>query len=229
MEDRQARSGEPVLRSYTDLLEFPPERPSQVQDRPHRVFAANRYKVWLIQRFITSGFGSDNCFGQRNFLFVSLAALIELHLSTALHHVPVIDKSGLRYKLRFKYYVERHFNDFEKDEYYITGASPEQMWAGLRTELDEQRTTLRWMNRFFRKHFNHSNQDLQAAFDDLIELFKLRVDDLEQSDSLLKDHIASAGISKSSRMAEMSIRESKRVMLCTPNLLQTLLDILTLL
>ena len=71
------------------------------------------------------------------------------------------------------------------------------------------------MTRFFKRHFDYSNEDLQAAFEDIRERFKLRIQDLEEVESQLRDQMASEGINKSIRMAEMSIRESKRVMLCT--------------
>jgi hypothetical protein len=105
--------------------------------------------------------------------------------------------------------------------------SPALAWTLLRWELDEQRTTLRWIGRFFHKHFDDENKDLQAAFEDIKERFTLRVQDLEQSESQLRDHLAAEGINKSYHMAEMSIRESKRVMLRMLEFLHDLLIMLT--
>jgi hypothetical protein len=69
------------------------------------------------------------------------------------------------------------------------------------------------MTRFFQKHFDHEDQDLRAAFEDHRERFSLRIQDLEQVESQLRDYSAWEGIGKSCTMAEMSICESKRVML----------------
>jgi hypothetical protein len=71
------------------------------------------------------------------------------------------------------------------------------------------------MTRFFQKHFDYKNQDLRTEFEEIRERFRLRVEDLEQAESQLRDSWAWEGIDKGYRMAEMSIRESKRVMLRT--------------
>jgi hypothetical protein len=70
------------------------------------------------------------------------------------------------------------------------------------------------MTRFFRKHFDYSNPNLREALEDFRERFELRVQDLEQAELKLRDHVAKGGIEQSYRMAELSIRESKRVMIC---------------
>jgi hypothetical protein len=83
------------------------------------------------------------------------------------------------------------------------------------------------MTRFFKRHLDYRNKDLQAAFKEVRERFKLRVQDLEQVESQLRDQMAGEGIEKSIRMAEMSIQESKRVMLCMSPVLPFLLFLLT--
>ena len=102
------------------------------------------------------------------------------------------------------------------------------IWARLRKEVDEQRATLRWIPHFFREHFDPKCKTLQKAFDDILERFKFRLQDLEQSESQLRDHLAVEGTSKSIHMAEMSIRESKRVMLRTATSMRSAIQMLTL-
>jgi hypothetical protein len=186
---------------------FPAEKPSQIREKSRDEFNQLGYQSnrWLVQRFITSGAGLNNCFGSGNFLYVCLAALVEIHLSSAPRYVPYIDGNGIGSHVCYEYRGVR--SDL------FQPISPGIAWTRLRRELDEQRTTLRWIGRFFRKHFDDEHKDLQAAFEDIKERFTLRVQDLEQSESHLRDHLAAEGINKSYHMAEMSIRESKRVML----------------
>ena len=196
---------------------YPPEKPSQITDGSGN--AADKpdpyyQNTWLIQRFITSGVGSDNAFGKGNFLYVCLAALVELHLSTAPLNVPHIGFHGLKsqVELELEYCGEYRLT---AEGFSVFAVDPSTIWARLRNDVDDQRTTMRWITRFFRKHFDYSDQAVQAAFDETMECFKFRLQDLEQSESRLRDHLVDEGTSKSIRMAEMSIRESKRVMLRT--------------
>jgi hypothetical protein len=199
---------------------FPAERPSQIRGKSRNELdhLSSQSDLWLVQRFITSGVGFKNRFGSGNFLYVCLAALVEIHLSSAPQNVPYIDWRGVGSYLFYEY------RGVSSDEKLPT--SPDRALTQLRMELDYQRTTLRWIGRFFRKHFVDENKDLQTAFHDIKERFTLRVQDLEQSESQLRDHLAAEGIKKSYHMAEMSIRESKRVML---RMLKSLHDLLIML
>jgi hypothetical protein len=183
-------------------------------------------KKSLVERYIHEAVQSKNKFGPGNFLYVCLAALLELHLSTAPTSVFHIADFGYYQGLMRKY--RRNFEDMANDfppvnnypgmatnEPLPVDTYPDMGWRQLRVELDDQRYTLRWMTRFFKRHLDYRNKDLQAAFKELRGRFKLRVQDLEQVESQLRDQMASEGIDKSIRMAEMSIRESKRVMLLT--------------
>jgi hypothetical protein len=192
---------------------FPAERPSQTREKSSDEVdqLGHKSNKWLVQRFITSGVGLNDCFGPGNFLYVCLAALVEIHLSSAPRNVPYVDWRGIRSRLFYEYRGVRSGESLR--------INSDRAWTLLRTELDEQRTTLRWIGRFFHKHFDDENKNLQAAFDDIKERFTLRVQDLEQSESRLRDHLAAEGINKSYHMAEMSIRESKRVMLRMLNFL----------
>jgi hypothetical protein len=170
------------------------------------------YRRSLIERYITEAIELEKQFGHGNFLYVCLAALLELHLSTA---PTSIFQSGLYngYQGLMRKYRTNLGSLTNKP--LLVSVYPDMGWGELRMELDHQRHTLRWMTRFFKRHFDYSNEDLQAAFEDIRERFKLRIQDLEEVESQLRDQMASEGINKSIRMAEMSIRESKRVMLCT--------------
>ncbi|CAN9094752.1 unnamed protein product [Alternaria alternata] len=193
---------------------FSSKRPSQMRERPNRNpnHHLRYYRKSLVERYITEATESKNEFRPGNFLYVCLAALLELHLSTA---PTSIFQSGLYngYQGLMREYRTNLGSLTNKP--LLVSVYPDMGWGELRMELDHQRHTLRWMTRFFKRHFDYSNEDLQAAFEDIRERFKLRIQDLEEVESQLRDQMASEGINKSIRMAEMSIRESKRVMLCT--------------
>ncbi|KAH8635902.1 hypothetical protein IG631_07736 [Alternaria alternata] len=183
------------------------ERPNQ-NSHDHRHY----YRRSLVERYITEAAESKNQFGHGNFLYVCLAALLELHLSTAPTGIIHSGWFGGRKGMMCRY--RRNGRNTINGPIPL-GTYSDMGWRELRMELDHQRHTLRWMTRFFKRHLDYNNEDLQAALEDIRERFKLRVQDLEEVESQLRDQMASEGIVKSIRMAEMSIRESKRVMLCT--------------
>ncbi|KAI4647230.1 hypothetical protein J4E81_009723 [Alternaria sp. BMP 2799] len=194
---------------------FPYKKPSQIQELPrdqHNHDKPRNYDTWLVQKYITTAEHSKNIFKPGTFLYICLAALLELHLSFAPMHVVDISTEGLGVRVPLKY---RGYYDVTTQKFSAQHIDPERGWSRLRGELDEERATLSWMTRFFRKYFDHDDQDLQAAFGDIKEQFELRVQRMERAEAQLRDHMASRGISQSCRMAEMSIRESKRVMLLT--------------
>jgi hypothetical protein len=193
---------------------FSSKRPSQMQQRSIQSSDHNPryYRKSLVERYITEAIEWKNQFGPGNFLCVCLAALLELQLSTAPMNIFQSFPSGDLQKLMRKY---RQNLRSPADLALPVGEYPNRGWDELRLELDHQRHTLRWMPRFFKRHFKDRKEDLPAAFEDIKERFKLRVQDLEEVESQLRDQMANEGINKSIRMAEMSIRESKRVMLCT--------------
>ncbi|CAN9171821.1 unnamed protein product [Alternaria alternata] len=233
-------SPEYLPRDSLGFTMFSSKRPSQMRERPSH--DSNHYprhdKKSLVERYIHEAVQSKNKFGPGNFLYVCLAALLELHLSTAPTSVFHIADFGYYQGLMRKY--RRNFEDMANDfppvnnypgmatnEPLPVDTYPDMGWRQLRVELDDQRYTLRWMTRFFKRHLDYRNKDLQAAFKELRGRFKLRVQDLEQVESQLRDQMASEGIDKSIRMAEMSIRESKRVMLCMLPVLLCLFFLLT--
>lgn len=193
---------------------FSSKRPSQVRKRPNRdsYHQPLYYRKSLVERYITEAAESNDQFGPGNFLYVCLAALLELHLSTPPTSVFEYRSFDGHQGVMSRYYRDRFLDT--TNPFIPLSDIPDMGWSQLRMELDHQRHTLRWMTRFFKKHLDYRNRDLQAAFKEIRERFKLRVQDLEQVESQLRDRLASKGIDKSIRMAEMSIRESKRVLLC---------------
>ncbi|KAH6862979.1 hypothetical protein B0T12DRAFT_400939 [Alternaria alternata] len=192
---------------------FSSKRPSQMLDGPNQTTndRLRHYRKSLVERFITEAVESKSQFGPGNFLYVCLAALLELHLSTAPMDVFYSGLIGGHMGSTHKY---RSFQGATNESLSVRNF-PDMGWSRLRMELDHQRHTLRWMTRFFKRHFDYRNKDLQAAFKEVRERFKLQVQDLEQVESQLRDQIASEGVHKSISMAEISIRESKRVMILT--------------
>ncbi|CAN9404564.1 unnamed protein product [Alternaria alternata] len=205
---------------------FSSKRPSQMRERHNRdsTHHPRHYHKSLVEQYIDEAVESNNQFGPGNFLYVCLAALLELHLSTAPISVFQNADFGWYQGLMRKY--RRNSRD-KTNRPLSVNTDQDVGWRLLRMELDDQRYTLRWMTRFFKRHLDYRNKDLQAAFKEIRGRFKLRVQDLEHFESQLRDQMASEGIDKSIRMAEMSIRESKRVMLCTLPVLLCLLFLLT--
>jgi hypothetical protein len=218
----------PILSKYSHgSTMFSHKTPSQIRNVSFpeiNPLECHSFAPWLVRRFITEAIDSKNTFGPSTFLYFCLASVLELHLSSAPKNEPYIGPNCLNPRVKNKYLGA--YNEVT-NERQTTDVNVERMWAELRWELDEQRTTLRWMTRFFQKHFDYGNDNLRAAWEDIRERFKLRVQDLEQSEAQLKDHVTMQGISKSYNMAEMSIRESKRVMLCMSSVLPVLFSLLS--
>jgi len=216
----------------TSFAMYPPKRPSCALEGFGTAADLPDYEhenTWLVQRFITSGIGSNDFYGKGNFLYVCLAALIELQLSTAPLHVPHISRDGLQPQVELEYYRRYRGDSLPILPLRFEPSPPIPTWTYLRIDIDAQRTTLRWITRFFRKHFNYSNEGIQAAFEDAMECLTFQLQDLEQCESQVRDHLAVEGTRKSTQMAEMSIRESKRVMLRTTTSMRSPMQTLTLL
>lgn len=193
---------------------FASKRPSEMREKPdeNSNYHARHYRKSLVERHITEAIESKPQFGPENFLYVCLAALLELHLSTAPTGVLHYEAFGQnQHQILMRKYRK---NAASKANIPLSVVKyPDLGWRQLRRELDHQRHTLQCMTRFFKRHLDYRNKNLQTAFEEIRERFKLRVQDLEQVESQLRDQMAIEGIVKSIRMAEMSIRESKRVML----------------
>jgi hypothetical protein len=161
----------------------------------------------LIRRFLTVHKDTFSSLGPSNALFLGLAALMELHLSSPSRNVPIFGESGDTLLLR--YYG--HPNDL--GYVHHLRVDTRIMWARLRTEVDEQRSTLLWITRFMHQHFDLNHDGMEVACKDLKERFECHFADLELAEIRLRDHIGMQSSQKSTEMAEQSIRESKRVML----------------
>ena len=195
---------------------FASKRPSQMREGPkeNSNYHARHYRKSLVERYITEAIESKTQLGPGNFLYVCLAALLELHLSTAPTGVLHYEAFGMNeYQIMMRRYRKNFSSKNNTDVPLSVIRYPDLGWSQLRIELDHQRHTLRWMTRFFRTHLDYRNKGLQAAFEEIRERFKLRVQDLEQVESQLRDRMATEDIVNGKRMAELSIRESKRAML----------------
>jgi hypothetical protein len=161
--------------------------------------------TWLMRQLLTRHNDSLTSVGASNALFSSLAALLELHLSTPSRNMPFFTGSGETLILR---YYDRSTGNREGLQ-----VDTRILWPDLRTEVDEQRSTLLWMPRFVQQHFDLEHAGMNSAYKDLEERFKLHFQEMELAEIRLRDHIGMQSSQRSTEMVEQSIRESMRVML----------------
>jgi hypothetical protein len=192
---------------------FPQARPSQVTQRDSQAslpVPSEDLNTSLIRRYLATHGHDPSRYGSGNALFLSLAALVELHLSKPSLNEPFF--TGLLNLepgniIRLKYY-----SGSSTDEHGLR-VETSLLWSRLRTDVDEQRTTLRWMPRFVKTQFDVLQTELETALNELTERFELHSQELEIAETRLRDHIAIQSSQQGTRMAAQSIRESKRVML----------------
>jgi hypothetical protein len=192
---------------------FQQERPSQVtqvdSDAKTPVLSED-LNTSLIYIYIVAHANDLDIYGPGNALFLSLAALVELHLSKPPLKEPFF--TGL---------FTPWLDDVVKQKYYSEAVNGKDglsveirlLSSRLRSHVDEQRMMLRRMPRFVKKLLDTQQISLKDALNELVEGFELNLQDLELAEIRLKDQIAIQSFEQSTNMAQASIRESKRVML----------------
>lgn len=88
------------------------------------------------------------------------------------------------------------------------------LWTRLRGEADHQRLNLTALPSFVASNFDSNEKLLKRKLNELQGKWERYVKELEMAESRLRDHIAILASQKSTEMAERSIAESKRVILC---------------
>jgi hypothetical protein len=160
-------------------------------------------------------------YGAGNFLFVCLEALLQLQLSITPQHIPFLRgrswDSG-----RYTDYWRKPSN--KAPEWQLI---PRDLWYELQTQIQTRRETLLSMPSFMAHNFRMDGDDdedqerqstLAMAYNDIKGRYERHVEWLELFVTKLKDVSDFENSEKSIAMAELSIKESKRMMLCKSRL-----------
>ena len=214
--ERFERGGEslrtrPVPHKTNGLYMFPPRTPSQFSQKPTETpnfpAVAEDRDIWLIRKYLLRNNDAPATYGRENTLFLGLAALVELHLSTPSRNIPLFTRVQ-------EYFFLKYYGCYLSPGWWNLTVELRFLWPRLRTEVDEQRITLQWMSRFARRYFDFNEDGMEEAFQDLKDRFELNFRELELAESRVQDQTAMNSSRKSTEMAEQSIKESKRVMMC---------------
>lgn len=161
-------------------------------------------------------------------LFVCFKTLLELHLGRPSSNVPRLgdpwsnlprqeDHDYLSEKTTLKYYrwpKDTRTGDSPADRRMQSEIS--SLWSRLRDELDMHRMMAEHISRYVQRHFQGLRDGQQAALDIILDGLRLRHLDLELSEANLRDRLAMHRSETGAEMAQLSIRESKRVILRMP-------------
>ena len=164
------------------------------------------YDTWMLRSYLTiHGGGTIEKFGPGNDLFVSFAALLQLHISKPSRNIPSWER--VDGKINLKYY-ER-----SGDKEFAVWVDPQAVWVRLRKETDAHRRLLEWLPYQVEQYFGNDSIELKAALSEWTERLKLHLREIELAEAALRDYISIYSSGKSTEMAEQSIKESKRVIL----------------
>jgi hypothetical protein len=107
---------------------------------------------------------------------------------------------------------EVNFQTGEPD-YGIDNATLRRQWQHFRNEVDEWRMILLWLPTFVEQNFNTADENLQKAYKLIQGTYEQYVRETELAEARMRDHLDMIDSAKGTEMAELSIYESKRVML----------------
>jgi Mg2+ and Co2+ transporter CorA len=93
-------------------------------------------------------------------------------------------------------------------------AHPQALWNELRTELDDAKGVLRSLPGFVNQNLNKAESNLKERLEWMQLLFERYVTKVESVEQRFRDQLTIIASAKWVEMAELSIQESKRVMLC---------------
>jgi len=160
-----------------------------------------------IHRWLFSATSNINRYGSNNFLFACVEALVYWHIS----HAPSTPEFGdLDDKITPKFYATW------KLSYYFSSPDdlPQYIWNRLRNEADERQAILDTLPLFVHENFNSDDASFKRAYKTLEMKVERCTKEVTLAEGKLRDQISIVSTIKSTEMAEISIEESKRVMLC---------------
>ena len=94
------------------------------------------------------------------------------------------------------------------------GVPMRYLWSDIRAHLDLYRRSLLALPDFMHRNFEIDNLMSQKSYDTILALCRRCIEGLEITESQHKDILELLRSEKATEMAELSIQESKRVMLC---------------
>jgi hypothetical protein len=193
--------------SATALGALTVEAPSKTRstgstDPPPAMLALPNF--WYVRKILHASIQDDKF---EDILFASLRALMELHLVTPPRNVPFLSEmQHSKSILRMKFYeCGPGFSS-------LVPKNAQKMWVALRKEVDDNRSMLPNLQRYIERHFNECNSKKTTLLN-LIDRCDIYLKNLELAEASLRDTITMYSTEASTRMAELSIRESKRVLL----------------
>lgn len=175
---------------------------------------AEAYETWFLRRYLQDNIALPHT---PDPLFGCFCALMELQLSKSPLNIPLLtDSSKARDTVRSRYGRQR--------------LESRAAWLNLRKDLDGHRMQAMHMARYVQQQFDVKQQ---PRLSDLLTRFDIYLRRLELAEAAFRDQIAIQSSAVSTKMAEQSIRESKRVTLGKTLILHvhilTLINLVTIL
>jgi hypothetical protein len=171
--------------------------------QPHgRLDKTAALREWIIMQT-----QKDNLSRHGNVIFLCLEALLHLHMSTTLSHTSCLTS---------RYGPLGPFNDFGSDMSGNVDQHTRMSWEGLQSEIQMRRETLLAIPDFMNNTFDMAQEtgDMRKAYASIRNRYERHIQCLELSASRLKETLAIKSSAKNIAMGEVTIKESKRLMLC---------------
>jgi hypothetical protein len=162
-------------------------------------------KIHALNLWISQQCQNPNLLNRENVLFAYLEGLLRCQMAKPPQGVSMSKEWDGPFRAKY----DRSWQGAQSQD-----VEPRFLWDRLRDEVDERRTTLLCLPSFIHANFNTSDINFEKWTHALIKRYEQYVHKLEMSESRLKDQMDMIGSMKSLEMAELSIQESKRVMIC---------------
>lgn len=180
---------------------MPPPVTSVIRD-PH-AFIEESDKTFLLHQWVQKQSGAQHDMGLPvgDFIYIFLEGLLRYHIS--------IPPCGAG--------ITQHWDGPFRPKYRGSSKShsdPQELWYHLRREVDDKRSVMLKLRRFVSANFADFEGELSQQYNILEADYKRHIEAIEMEEAMLKDQINILMSGKSTEMAELSIQESKRVMLC---------------
>jgi hypothetical protein len=146
-------------------------------------------------------------YGSGNDLFACLQALLGWRA-----HEESFDIARFRVLLRSKAHKQNYAA--HDSMFKVSNSELQSLWYHLRDRVDEWRMTLHALPTFVEYNFNTLDGDFQREYKLVQGTYERNVLELELLEAKVRDHLDMIRSAKSMEMAQLSIYESKRVLLC---------------
>jgi hypothetical protein len=140
-------------------------------------------------------------YGENNFLFTALEWLLRLHIVQLHFELSSPHSPEMAYKDRF------HYGKWEIENLRLR-------WQEIRDALMSCKKILLMLPQFIDQAYNSRDKKFMQTYQDIITEYEAYVKELENLELYLKDRISLMSPELTVEMADLSIKESKRVLLC---------------